>query len=105
MTVPVFNQNVFLKNRPLAKKDANGNVIVGSYDDMSFRGEYAGTNLVYKGFARPGSAEGDLVWQLAKCAYDGSNNLLSIKWPQDANGHANSDYQFSWTGRGGYTYS
>lgn len=105
MGVPVYNQNVTLKNRPMARKDAQGNVIPGSFDDMAFRGEYTGTDLIYKGFARPGSTEGSLVWQLAFCTYDASHNLLSIKWPQDANAHASNDYQFSWTARATYTYS
>jgi hypothetical protein len=105
MATPVFNQAVTVKNRPIARRDAQGNIIPGSYDDESFRGEYSGSNLIYKGFARPGSAEGDDVWQIAKLTYAGSNNLLSITWPQDANAHANNDYQFSWTDRATYTYS
>lgn len=105
MGTPVYNQNVTVKNRPMARKDAQGNVIPGSFDDQAFRGEYSGTNLIYKGFARPGSAEASLVWQIAKMAYDGSNNLTSITWPQDINAHANNDYQFSWTDRATYTYS
>lgn len=105
MAVPVYNQAPTVKNRPMARTDAQGNVIPGSFDNMSFRGEYTGTNLIYKGFARVGSSEGSLVWQLAKMTYDGSNNLTSITWPQDSNGHANNDYQFSWTDRATYTYS
>ncbi len=89
---------------PLLKRDVNGNVIQDSSGDMSFRGDYTGSNLIYKGFARPGSAEGDLVWQIAKLSYDGSNNLLTIKWPQNANSSASTEYQFSWTGRAGYTF-
>lgn len=94
-----------LGNRPVGKIDAQGRVIPGSFDDQSFRGDYTGTNLIYKGFARPGSAEGSTVWQIAKMAYDGSNNLTSIKWPQDANAHPSNDYQFSWTDRATYTYA
>lgn len=92
-------------NRPLAKRDAQGNVITPSFGDMTFRGDYTGTNLIYKGFARPGSAEGSLVWQIAKLAYDGSNNLLSIKWPQNTLNKASSEYIFSWTSRASYTYA
>lgn len=72
---------------------------------MTFRGEYTGTNLIYKGYARPGSAEGDNVWQIAKLSYDGSNNILTIKWPQGSNSAASSEFNFNWTGRAGYTYS
>jgi len=93
------------QNYPYIKQDANGRDLQDSSGDMTFRGDYTSNNLIYKGFAKPGSAEGSLVWQIAKLAYDGSNNILSIKWPQDANGAASSDYAFSWTGRAGYTYS
>jgi hypothetical protein len=105
MPTPVYNQNPTGKNRPMGRKDAQGNLIPNSFEDQSFRGEYTGTDLIYKGFARPGSLEGDLVWQIAKMTYDGSHNLLSILWPEDANGHANNDYQFSWTLRATYTYA
>ena len=105
MAAPVFIPLPTLRNRPVGFKDAQGNLIPESFSDEAFRGEYTGTNLIYKGFARPGSAEGSLVWQIAKLAYDGSNNLLSIKWPENANAHASNDYEFSWTDRATYTYS
>lgn len=101
----VYQQDVNVKNRPMARRDSQGNIIPSSFNDQTFRGDYTGTNLIYKGFAKPGSAEGDLVWQIAKLAYDGSNNLTSIKWPQNANSHASNDYAFSWTGRAALTYS
>jgi len=93
-------------NQTILKKDANGNVIQNSfYTDMTFRGDYTGTNIIYRGYARPGAAEGSNVWQIAKLAYDGSNNLISVKWPQDANGAPSSEFDFNWTGRAGYTYA
>lgn len=93
-------------HQPILKQDANSNVIQNSYTDAAFRGEYdVGDNLIYKGLARPGANEGDLVWQLALLDYDGSGNLLSITWPQAANGAASSEYNFSWTDRASYTYS
>lgn len=92
-------------NQPNLKRDAQNNVLQGSYSDVTFRGEYTGTNLIYRGFARPGAAEGDNVWQIAKLAYDGSNNITSIKWPQASNNSASSEWNFNWTGRAGYTYS
>lgn len=92
-------------NRPFGRLDAQGRVIPDSFSDLAFQGEYSGTDLIYKGFARPGSVTTDPVWQIAKCTYDGSHNLLTITWPQDANGHASNDYQFQWSQRGTYTYS
>jgi hypothetical protein len=93
-------------NQTILKEDAKGNVIQDSYfEDMTFRGEYTGTNLIYKGYARPGAAEGSLVWQIAKLAYDGSSNILSVKWPQNTYGAASSEFIFSWTDRATYTFS
>lgn len=105
MATPVFNQNPYVGNRPMGRNDAQGNLIPESFEDLSFRGDYTGTNLIYKGFARNGKATSAAVWQIAKMSYDGSNNLLTILWPQDANGNANSDYQFVWDNRATYTYS
>jgi len=105
MGAPVFIPQPTLANRPLGMKDANGNIIPDSYEEQSFRGEYSGTNLIYKGFARPGAATSAAVWQIAKQTYDGSNNLTAIQWPQDSNAHASNDYQFVWDNRATYTYS
>lgn len=95
----------YVGNRPFGRLDAQGRVIPNSFDDLSFRGDYTGTNLIYKGFARQGAATSAAVWQIAKMSYDGSNNLLTILWPQDANGHASSEFQFVYDNRASYTYS
>ncbi len=93
------------KNYPYIKTDANGRDIQDSSGDMAFRGDYVGgNNLIYKGFARPGSATSSPVWQLALLAYS-SDNLVSITWPQDANGNASSNYEFIYDNRASYTYS
>lgn len=106
MSTPVYNQTPTVKYRPLARKDANGNIIATSFSDQAFYGVYDGSNnLIYKGFARPGTSSGSTGWQLAKLTYDVNNNLLTITWPQDANGNASNDYQFIATSYAGYTYS
>ena len=102
MSAPI---NPIKRNRPLGKTDGNGNLDPTSFLDPTFRGDYTGTNLIYKGFARPGSDEGALVWQIAKLEYDGSNNILSVKYPTNSSGAVSSDYEFSWTLRASYTYA
>jgi hypothetical protein len=93
-------------HQTILKRDAQGNLIQDSYTgDMTFRGEYTGTNLIYKGYSRPGAVEGDSVWQICKIAYDGSNNITSIKWPQGDNAFPSSEFNFSWTNRASYTYA
>jgi len=94
-----------VQNRPMGRLDAQGRVIPDSFDDLAFQGQYSGTNLIYKGFARPGASTTTPVWQIAFMTYDGSGNLLTITWPQDVNGHASNDYQFQWSLRATYTYS
>lgn len=92
-------------NQGMLKRDAQNNVIQESYlNDMTMRAEYSAGNLIYIGYARPGAAEGDDVWQIAKLAYSGSDPT-SKKWPQNAAGIPTSEFQYNWTGRAGYTYS
>lgn len=95
------------KTRPMLQLDAQARALPTSGDWNTFRGEYyaATTNLKYGGFARPGAAEGDLVWQIFLCAYDASNNLVSIKWPTNPLGAESSDFEFSWTARATYVYA
>ncbi len=105
MSAPVFFPLPTVQNRPMGRLDAQGRVIPSSFDNMAFQGTYTGTNLIYRGFARPGAATSAAVWQLAKMTYDMSNNLLTIQWPQDANGNASNDYEFIWDNHASYTYS
>jgi len=91
--------------RQLKQVDANFRDINLSETYTAFRGQYTGTNLIYAGFARPGAAEGDLVWQIRKMTYDGSNNLTKVEWPVLTSGSASSDFEFSWTDRASYVYS
>lgn len=95
-----------LLNRPIGKSDSKAQLSQDSFLDETFRGTYTGDNLILKGFAKPGASEGSLVWQIAQLAYDGAGNVLSIKWPLNAQGVASSDYEFSWTiaTTTGYTY-
>ena len=93
-------------NRALMALDNNYNVIQDSALDEAFRGDYlGGTNLIYKGFARPGTLDTDSFWQIAKLAYDGNNNITSITWPALPNTAVSSDYLFQWSARTTYTYS
>lgn len=94
-----------LKNRPLGKQDSNHIIIPDSFNDESFLGDYVGgTNLIYKGFARPGASSAAAVWQISKQTYDGNDNITAIQWPQDLNGNASNDYEFIWDNRASLTY-
>ena len=50
--------------------------------DEEFRAVYDGNNnMIYKGFARPGTTTTETGWQIAYLTYDGNDNVLSIQWP------------------------
>src|ERR1051326_3242058 len=92
-------------NRPIGKLDAQGQLNPESYTELKFRGDYTGSNLIYAGFSRPGTATSAAKWQISKMTYDGSNNLTQRDWAQNSSGNATSDYVFAWDSRAGYTYS
>lgn len=101
-----MSANTNAQNRPFGRLDAQGRVIPDSFLDEAFEGDYVGgPNLIYKGFARPGALTSNDVWQIAKLTYDGNNNVLTIKWPQNSFGVASTDYEFEWDDRAIYTYS
>lgn len=89
---------------PRGHVDTQGYLSPDSFLDEAFRGEYSGTNLIYKGFARAGTLTSAPFWQIAKLAYDGSNNIISITWPLNSEGAASNFYEFTWNDRAGYTY-
>lgn len=91
-------------NRPLGQLDANYRWDPNSFGNQAFRGEYDGSNnLIYAGYAKPGTAESEPKWQIVEYTYSGTNRT-EAKWPE-LNGSASSAYKFSWTDRGTYTFS
>jgi hypothetical protein len=95
-----------INNMPVGHLDTQGQLSQDSFLDEAFRGTYSGTNLILKGFAKPGASTDALVWQISQIAYDGSGNLISIKWPINANGAVSNQYEFSWdvAVASGYTF-
>jgi hypothetical protein len=57
-------------------------------------------NVIYFGFATPGSSVTDAVWQIKKLVYSGTGNLLSVFWANGASNFINA-----WSGRAGLAYS
>lgn len=96
--------NVDIRNRPRGQVDSKGLLNPNSFA-AAFRGDYTGTDLIYKGLALPGTLTSEDKWQICKLAYDGSHNLLSITWPQIGGGIVSADYIFEWDDRASYTYS
>jgi len=75
--------------------------VVCAQEATSVRVTYNGAGYAeYIGKAAPGTAEGDLGWQIYKLSYDGSNNVTSRVY---ANG--NYSFIYSWTLRATYDYT
>ena len=90
---------------PRANIGTQGIASPDSFLDEAFLGDYqGGLNLIYKGFARPGSDQATALWQIAKLTYDGNNNITMIQWPLNSSGLASNQYQFAWSLRTTYTY-
>jgi hypothetical protein len=95
-----------INNRPTGKLDPQGHLSQDSFLDEAFLGDYlGGMNLIYKGFARPGTLATVAQWQIAFCTYDVNGNVTAIQWPQNSSGIASSDYLFEWNLRTTYVYS
>ena len=90
--------------RPSTLLDPQGNLLPQALGSYAFRGDYTGTNLIYKGYAKIGADTGASVWQIAFLTYDGANNVVSIQWPINANGQVSGDFEFVWNNRAAYTY-
>ncbi len=69
-------------------------------DDLQENITYTAANKPeYIGRSRPGAATSAPEWQIQKCTYDGSNNLVSRRFADGIN-----DYAKVWDNRAGYTY-
>lgn len=60
----------------------------------------AGANVVYEGWAIPGTATSAAAWQICKHTYDGSNNRLTTTFAGGTN-----DYNQVWDNRAALSYS
>lgn len=97
-----MSQNKYMSR---ANMSTMGVVSQDSFLDEEFRGDYqGGINLIYKGFAKPGSGTDAPVWQIAKLTYDGNNNITMIQWPKNDSGAVTNFYEFVWDDRDTYDY-
>ena len=97
---------VSTENRPYkyGHQDRREFIVFDSELEIRCENDASG-NPIYIAFAKADSAEGDNVWQIRKCAWDATSSLTSMKWPENADGIASTNYEFSYTARAGYTYS
>jgi len=69
--------------------------------DLKMRAEYdASNNIIYLGYAAPGTLTSTAGWQIRTMTYDVSNNATQVNFPSGRN-----DYDYVWDDRAVYTYS
>ena len=59
----------------------------------------ANGNIIYIGFAEPGSSEDKPVWAIKKIEYDDKGNLAAVKWAE-----GNNNFDKIWNNRATYSY-
>lgn len=94
-----------LQYRPLGALDANARLNQNSYLDESYAADVGGgSDPLYEGWARPGTATNATGWKICKNTFSGSTKTR-VEWPQNSFNKASNDYEFVWDNRASYTYS
>lgn len=76
-------------------------------EDVNFihRYEYDSGNLIYHGWASPGTADSAVGWCIVKYTYDVSDQVTHANHPQNASSVQTNEPVFIWSSRAGYTYT
>ena len=94
------------QNRPFCYGPNDRRTFITYKSEMEIRCENdASGNPLYIGRAKAGVEESEEKWNISLHTYDANNSLLTKKWPQNSEGNASTDYEFSWTDRATYTFS
>jgi len=98
--------SAFQGNVTPAQRDPQGFVNTLFQSSMAMIGDtQGGSNIIYIGFAKPGSDPANPVWQIKKLTWDGSGNVIQIQWPNDGTTRPTNDFRYIWNNRTSLTYS
>jgi hypothetical protein len=98
--------SVSKRNRPIKFGEKDRREFITQETEVAFQSQNdANGNPIYLGRAKAGTATDEQKWQLQYLTYDGTNTVTSITWPQNPDGRASTEYEFSWDDRASYTYS
>ncbi len=94
------------QNRPFKFGPKDRREFIVQDSEVAIRATYdVNNNVIYLGRAKVGTPTSDTKWQLSFHTWDGNNNMTSRTWPQNAEGNATNEYEFSWDLRATYTFS
>jgi hypothetical protein len=84
-------------NRPFKFGDRDRRELIVQDSEVALRAINDTTgNPIFLGRAIIGTAVGESKWQLRKLQYDSNESVTSVTWPQNDEGNASADYEFTW---------
>ena len=93
-------------NRPYKWGPNDRREFIVQDSEVALRAENnASGSPIYLGRAKVGVTESESKWQIAFIEYDVNDGVVSVTWPENDDGIASSNYEFSWTDRATYTFS
>lgn len=94
-----------VENRPFKFGARDRREFIVHDSEMEIRAQNdANGNVIYLGFAKVGTSTSDSKWQISYHTWDANNSLTAKQWPQNSEGNASTEYEFSWDSRAGYVY-
>ncbi len=92
-------------NRPFKFGEKDRRVFIVSDGELAIEAQNdANGNALFIGKAIAGTLTSEPKWQISAQTYDGSDALLTKKWPENAEGHASTDYEFVYDDRAGLIF-
>lgn len=92
-------------SRPRALRAPQGGLIPFTFQDLAYQGDLnGGSNLIYIGYARPGSLTSSAVWQIKKITYSGTTPI-AIQWPVGSDGAVSNDFDQVWNDRSSLVFA
>lgn len=94
------------QNRPFKYGSKDRREFIVQDSEVALQAENDGNgNPIYLGRAKVGKATDEPYWQIRAIAYDANQGVTDITWPQNDEGKASAEYEFTWDDRATYTFS
>ena len=84
----------------MSRKRSFNDALLESVTSFTKTFDYSGTNLIFVGKTKLGTAKSEPFWQIKKFIYNGSSQLIDIQWPD-----GDDDFKYVWDNRVSYSYS
>jgi len=87
-----------IENRPMKFGTENRRELIVQDSEVAVRAINDSTGSpIYLGRAKAGVAETEQKWQLRQMTYDANGGVTAVKWPENDDGLASTNYEFVWS--------